>query len=40
LIDALIGATAAEHRMTLVTLNIVDLGGLGLSLCPLPDDLV
>jgi predicted nucleic acid-binding protein len=40
LIDALIGATAAEHRMTLVTLNVVDLRGLGISLYSLPDDLI
>lgn len=40
LIDALIAATAAEHHMTLLTLNVVDLKGLGLSLYPLPDDLV
>lgn len=40
LIDALIGATATQRGITLVTLNLVDFEGLGLSLYPLPDDLV
>jgi predicted nucleic acid-binding protein len=39
LIDALIAATAAQHGMTLLTLNLADYEGLGLSLYPLPDDL-
>jgi toxin FitB len=39
LIDALIAATAAQCGMTLVTLNLADYEGLGLSLYPLPDDL-
>jgi predicted nucleic acid-binding protein len=39
LIDALIGATATQRGITLVTLNTADFEGLGLSLYPLPDDL-
>jgi predicted nucleic acid-binding protein len=36
-VDALIGATAAQQGITLLTLNIAHFEGLGLSLYPLPD---
>ena len=39
-LDALIGATAVQLGVTLITLNLADFQGLGLSLYPLPDDLV
>jgi predicted nucleic acid-binding protein len=39
LADAIIAATAAQRGLTLVTLNLSDFEGLGLSLYPLPDDL-
>ncbi len=39
LADALIAATAVQRGLTLVTLNLSDFDGLGLSLYPLPDDL-
>lgn len=38
-IDALIGATAAQQGITLLTLNAAHFEGLGLSLFPLPDEL-
>ena len=38
-LDAVIGATAAQLGITLVTLNWADFEGLRLSLYPLPDDL-
>jgi predicted nucleic acid-binding protein len=39
-LDALIGATAVQLGVTLITLNLTDFQGLGLRLYPLPDDLV
>ena len=39
ILDALIGATTVWRGITLVTLNLADFRGLGLSLYPLPDDL-
>ena len=40
LADAIIAATAAQRGLTLLTLNPSDFARLGLSLYPLPDDLV
>lgn len=40
LADAIIAATAAQRGITLVTLNPSDFEELGLSLHPLPDELV
>ena len=40
LADALIAATALRQRLSLITLNRSDFEGLGISLYPLPDDLI
>jgi len=40
LADALIAATAVLQRLRLITLNRSDIEGLGISLYPLPDDLI